>query len=64
MSARTMIILVGRGFPTGPRGLLIDSIHQPPVARPMALAFFDQPARASVRFMQDYLENRVLAHRG
>ena len=59
-----MNILVGRGFPTGPRGLLIDSIHQPPVARLMALAFFDQPARANVRFRQDYLQNRVLAHGG
>ncbi len=30
-------------------------------SRPMALDFFYQPVRASVRFTQNYVENRVLA---
>ncbi len=38
--------------------------EQVPVGLPMALALFDQPARASVRFIQNYVTNRVLAHGG
>ena len=31
---------------------------------PMALDFFYQPVRISVRFIQNYVENRVLTHCG
>ena len=30
----------------------------------MALSFFYQPVRISVRFTQNYVENRVLTHCG